>query len=363
MKSYEQIVNDMKNYIISNMDGENKVTGFHEGSVLLSLIEAFAGVLEFIEIDIENDLKKRLIDYVFSYFKFTKRPGQRATIKVKFFCEEEAKKTVTVNAGTKVQDMSGLIYTTAETVIIGVGTKETVEVVCIAQEVGVKYNIKDETQLELTSSKIGIDGVMLTEGGRGGADIEDDISYMERFSVMLNGFSSCTQPGLMNAIQKIDTLKKIKLQEVETENTHFTIYAINHSNSLTTEEIDKITQVADENRSCGMRFRVLQPQAVQIEPIHIIITDYNTIEGKSALTNMITESIEKRVDALGIGENWSYLDIVDVLRANESIYNFKINSAASDAGKELLSVGDEMECGENQIFIRNESADAVIVEF
>ena len=91
MKSYEQIVKDMQDYIKANMDGDNKVTGFHEGSVLLTLIEAFAGELEFIGIDIENDLKKRLIDYVFSYFKFTKRPGQKATIKVKFFCEDEAK--------------------------------------------------------------------------------------------------------------------------------------------------------------------------------------------------------------------------------------------------------------------------------
>ena len=54
MKSYNQIVEDMKNYIISNMEGENKVTGFHDGSVLLTLIEAFAGELEFIGIDISG---------------------------------------------------------------------------------------------------------------------------------------------------------------------------------------------------------------------------------------------------------------------------------------------------------------------
>lgn len=78
---------------------------------------------------------------------------------------------------------------------------------------------------------------------------------------------------------------------------------------------------------------------------------------------MIIESIEKKVDSLGIGESWSYLDIVDVLRTNESIYSFKINSTESDKEKKLLFVGDEMACSENQIFIRNESLDAIIVEY
>lgn len=272
MKSYEQIVNDMEKYIISNMTGENKVTAFHEGSVLLTLIEAFAGELEFIGIDIENDLKKRLIDYVFSYFKFTKLPGQRATVKVKFFCEEESKRLITINAGTKVQDTTGLIYLTTETVMIGIGEKETVEVICQAEDVGAKYNIKDGTELELVSSKIGIAGVTLVECGKGGADIEDDVSYRERFSVMLNGFSTSTEPGLINAIQEIDTLKKIKLQEIEEENTHFTVYAINHSNSLTSEEKDRITQIINENRSCGIRFRVLQPEIQQIEPMNLFVS-------------------------------------------------------------------------------------------
>ena len=130
MKSYEQIVKDMKNYIIASMqnDPEHRVSSFHDGSVLLTLIEAFAGELEYIEIDIENDLKARLIDYLFSYFNFTKLPGEKATIKVKFECEEEARSLVTINAGTQVQDESGLVFVTAETAMINIGQKETLDV-------------------------------------------------------------------------------------------------------------------------------------------------------------------------------------------------------------------------------------------
>lgn len=363
MKSYNQIVEDMKNYIISNMEGENKVTGFHDGSVLLTLIEAFAGELEFIGIDIENDLKKRMIDYVFSYFKFTKLPGQKATIKAKFFCEEEAKRVITIDAGTKVQDKTGLVFVSTETVMISIGDKETVEVVCEAEDVGAKYNIKKDTELELSTSKIGVDGVTLTDSGKGGADVEDDINYRERFSQLLNGFASSSEPGLLNAIQKIDTLKKNKLHEIEAENTQFTVFAINHSNSLTSDEIKKIEDIVNKNRSCGIRFRVLQPEPILVEPIHVIITAYDTIQGQSTLKEIIIEAIEKRVDELEIGENWTHLDIVDVLRGIESIYSFKINSAESDKDKKLLAVGDELPCKDNQIIVRNESSDFLTVEF
>ena len=363
MKSFNQIVEDMKNYIISNMEGENKVTGFHEGSVLLTLIEAFAGELEFIVIDIENDLKKRLIDYVFSYFKFTKLPGQKATIKVKFFCEDEAKRVVTVEAGTKVQDKTGLVFIAKETAYINIGDKETVEVVCEAEEVGTKYNIKDDTELELSTSKIGVDGVTLTDRGKGGADIESDIDYRERFSTKLSGFASSSEPGLQSAVQEIDTLKKIKLHEVDAENTHFTIYAINHSNSLTSDEIKKIKDIVNKNRSCGIRFRVLQPKTIPIEPIHVTITAYDTIQGQSSLKEIIKETIEKKVDELEIGQNWTHLDIVDVLKGIESVYSFRINSAESDKDKKLLAVGDELTCGENQIFVQNKSTEAIVVGF
>lgn len=364
MKSYEQIVKDMQDYIKANMDGDNKVTGFHEGSVLLTLIEAFAGELEFIGIDIENDLKKRLIDYLFSYFNHKKLPGTKATIKVKFWSEEEARSLVTINAGTKVQDESGLVFVTKDTAMIHIGQKETLDVTCVAEDVGSKYNIKEETKLELATAKIGVDGVTLTEHGKGGADVEDDVGYRERFSQKLNGFATSTEPGIVNAIQQeVDTLKRIKLQEQDVENTHFTVYAINHSNSLTEDEKDKIYQIANKNRSCGIRFRVLSPTTKQVEPIHIFIVSYNTIHGACLLRELIKDAIEKKIDALGIGENWSYMDIVDALRDNDNIYSFKINYADSDKDKKLKSVGDEILCKDDEIFIRNTSEDAIVVEF
>ena len=365
MKSYEQIVKDMKDYIKANMDGDNKVTGFHEGSVLLTLIEAFAGELEFIGIDIENDLKKRLIDYVFSYFKFTKRPGQKATIKVKFWSEEEARSLVTINAGTKVQDESGLVFVTKDTAMIHIGQKETLDVTCAAEDVGSKYNIKEETKLELVTAKIGVDGVTLTEHGEGGADVEDDVSYRERFSQMLNGFAQSTESGIVNAIQqKVDTLKRIKLQEADVENTHFTVYAINHSNSLTQDEKDKIYQIVNKNRSCGIRFRVVQPDTKQVEQIHIVIKSYNTLHGDYLLRALIKESIEKKIDSLQIGDSWGYMDIVDVLRDNGNIiYEFTLNAESSDKDKQLKAVGDKLTCEANEIFVRNTSKDAIVVRF
>ena len=365
MKSYEQIVKDMKDYIKANMDGDNKVTGFHEGSVLLTLIEAFAGELEFIGIDIENDLKKRLIDYVFSYFKFTKRSGQKATIKVKFFCEDEAKRVVTVEAGTKVQDKTGLVFIAKETAYINIGDKETVEVVCEAKEVGTKYNIKDDTELELSTSKIGVDGVTLTDRGQGGTDVESDVDYRERFSQMLNGFATSTEPGIVNAIQQeVDTLKRIKLQEADVENTHFTVYAINHSNSLTQDEKDKIYQIVNKNRSCGIRFRVVQPDTKQVEQIHIVIKSYNTLHGDYLLRALIKDAIEKKIDSLEIGESWGYMDIVDVLRDNGNIiYEFTLNAESSDKDKQLKAVGDKLTCEANEIFVRNTSKEAIVVRF
>lgn len=364
MKSYEQIVKDMQDYIKANMDGDNKVTGFHEGSVLLTLIEAFAGELEFIGIDIENDLKKRLIDYLFSYFNFTKKRGTKATITVKFWSEEEARSLVTINAGTKIQTGSGLIFVTKDTAMIHIGQKETLDVTCAAEDVGSKYNIKEETKLELVTAKIGVDGVTLTEHGKGGADVEDDVDYRERFSQMLNGFATSTEPGIINAIQqKVDTLKRIKVQEADVENTHFTVYAINHSNSLTEDEKDKIYQIVNKNRSCGIRFRIVEPKVKQVELIHIFIGSYNTIHGKYLLEELIKDAIEKKIDSLEIGESWSYMDIVDALRDNDNIYSFKINYDDSDKDKELKSVGDEMLCNDDEIFIRNTSKDAIVVRF
>ena len=365
MKSYEQIVKDMQDYIKANMDGDNKVTGFHEGSVLLTLIEAFAGELEFIGIDIENDLKKRLIDYLFSYFNFMKLPGAKATIKVKFWSKEEARSLVTINAGTKIQTGSGLIFVTAETVMINIGQKETLEVTCAAEDVGSKYNIKEETELELVTAKIGVDGVTLTKHGKGGADVESDVDYRERFSQMLNGFATSTEPGIINAIQqKVDTLKRIKVQEADVENTHFTVYAINHSNSLTQDEKDKIKQIVDKNRSCGIRFRVVQPDTKQVEQIHIVIKSCNTLHGDYLLKALIKDAIEKKIDSLEIGGSWSYMDIVDALRDNGNIiYEFTLNAESSDKDKQLKAVGDKLTCEANEIFVRNTSKDAILVEF
>lgn len=363
MKAYNDIVNDMKNYVIANMDGNNKVTAFHEGSVLLTLIEAFAGELEYIGIDIENELKKRLIDYLFSYFNHTKRPGTRATIEVKFTAEEEAKSLVVINAGTQVQDSTGLKFTSSDTVTIPIGAKSSCAVTCVAESVGSKYNIKADSEMELTVSKVGIDAVILVSSGQGGSDIESDTSYRQRFSDLINGFATSTEPGLINAIQEIDTLKKISLQEKEIENTHFSVYAINHSNTLTDLEIEEITQIVKKNKSCGVRFRVLQPKIIEVEQIHVIIKDYNTIHGKALLTQVIKESFESKINELSIGESLLYIDLVEVLQNNENIYNFEINSAPSDSEKILTAVGTVLSCKADEIFVTRKDSDTVIVEF
>lgn len=351
VKKYKEILDDMTRYLIA---GQDKITSFHEGSVILTLLEAIAMELENQGYAVDNAVKYRIIEYLYSFFGHERKKGTKAQIQVKFRMEEAVTKSMEIRRGTKIKSENGLIYVTGETAVILPGTQESQIVTATAESTGSQYNIEPDTLMSCLEP-LGIDAVLPASEGTGGSNEETDEAFDTRFSDFLLGIQKNNCASIRAEILKLPYVKDVKMEEVNVEGTHFTVYVSNHSNTLTQEEQEEIFTIVDKLRGCGVRHRVVGAYRKEIPVLYVTVTKLKEGVAPYNAKKEILQKVLSILDDRRIGEPLFYNEIIKGIHELDCVENFYLNG---------ISAGDLLTCESSEILCAKiPSRDTVETQF
>ena len=90
VKFFNEIYDDMAEWFFGRNDD---VTSGHDGSVLMTIFETIAQELERLYIDADIGMKHKIKEFLYSWFKHTRKSAQYAVGKVVFSCAKPAAQT------------------------------------------------------------------------------------------------------------------------------------------------------------------------------------------------------------------------------------------------------------------------------
>jgi uncharacterized phage protein gp47/JayE len=185
-KSFDEIRESMKNYIISHQD---RATGFNDGSALGSRIEAAARELALLYVRCRVRFSSYLRALPYSVFNFQKKEGLKASVRLVFSRAKSYSYETPVPIGSVVAS-GGLKFLATEAGPVPSGARDSGAITAIAEAAGEKYNVSlGSVKTLVTALPPDIVTVNNASPAAGGVDGEDWGAYISRFSGFILGRS------------------------------------------------------------------------------------------------------------------------------------------------------------------------------
>lgn len=322
MKSYNEIYDAMKNYIVAN---QSKVTDLNEGSVMASLLEAVAREIaaEYISIVANIDTYQKKI--AFAQFDFQKKTGLAATGSVVFTRNPAIHNNIDIPSGTELATSDGIAFVTVGDNILPAGSLVSGTVLVECKSIGKAGNV-DAGEINVISSVIpGLASVTNDVACSGGVDEETDLEYSNRFRTFILGLGQASVPGIRAAVLGINGLKSCSVVEhfPPQDGCNFSVYAEDGSGTLPQGYVSQIQTVLDGDdthsgiRAAGLRSRILSPALVMLTVT--VSAHINWSVPPHYIDNDIRSKITSYVATLGIGECPSNQVIESLVRAQYGI--------------------------------------------
>jgi uncharacterized phage protein gp47/JayE len=306
-KSYREILESMRNYIIAHQD---KITDFNEGSVILSIIEAIGRELVALYNKCISNVELYSKDMAYAQFDFTKKIGIAASGSVIFSRKASSVLSVNIPAGTIISTRSGLKFITTASGMIATGSKESGLVPASCNEIGDIGNIGINSITTIESSIYGIDYVRNDNAFIGGLNKETDEEYKVRFNEFIIGLGKSSVSGVRSTALSINGVRSVSVVEhfPAEDGYHFTLYAENGSGGLPAVTKASLEAVICGNdtvegvRACGVNSRVLAPTIVYVNPVILFKVDGSIPAG--LIEEQIRNNVTHYVNSLKIGESY-----------------------------------------------------------
>lgn len=329
IKKFEEIKNELKNIILSK---QNKLTDFNEGSVISSICEAVALVVEQFYIDVRNGYVQALNAIAQNIFGFKRKNGSKATAEV-IFSRSKASELETIIPINTVVSSGSYKFTTSAVGVIKAGELESNKVTVQAEEIGQGYNVFENTITSI-DSVVPADVISVNNPGKatGGSDEENDVQMQARFKMYINGLQGGNVYGMKSAIMAIDGVRSLSIDEhfPPVDNVYgFTVYIDDGTGGLTTKlknEVEKVidgdnTSAYPGHRAAGVIGRVLNATVV---PVTLKLKCYTyRIEDAKAIIE-IKQALQDEINSLGINENVVLTSLILRLRRLSYVKDVKI---------------------------------------
>ncbi len=419
-KKYDTLLDEMKESAIANSGGSG-LTDFNSGSNIMTIFESVARPIEQAYIDTRNGYTNNLRAIPYSVFDFKQKPGQKATVNVKFTRNAILTTVSTIPSGTRVSD-GNLVFITTETATIQAATKANVKlvfsrsetsgselnipigtIVCdsseniifittqngkiesgelqsnsieaqaekvgadynvsantlttikstlppeitsvnnpdeatggnngalesdsvgaIAENVGLEYNVKEDSITTIESNlSAEIVGVNNDSQATGGTDAETQTQMLRRFKYFINGLQGSNRYGIMAGVLGVEGVRSVSIQEhfgsLKQGIYNFTVYVDDGTGSLSPDlknEIEDLINGDDTEsnpglRACGTNCDVTAATKVDIV-IALTATIYRVEQAR--VENDITVKLQEYINGLGIHENVVLSSIIVLLK-------------------------------------------------
>lgn len=319
-KNFNTILEEMKSNAIASGTG---LTDFNDGSIIMTIFESIARPLEQSYIDTRNGYTNNLRAIPYSVFDFKQKPGQRATVNVKFTRNSAMADPSIIPSGTRVSNGT-LIFTTTADAVIESGETVSDAVGALAEDVGLKYNVAANTITTIESNvSAEIVSVNNDDSAVGGTDAETQTQMLRRFKYYINGLQGSNRYGIMAGVLGIEGVRSVSIEEhfdsLKSGVYNFTVYVDDGTGSLSTplrHEIEDLINGNDTEENPGLRAAGINCDVVAATKVDIAIvltaTIYRVEEAR--VKNDITVKLQEYINGLGIHENVILSSIIVLLK-------------------------------------------------
>lgn len=331
IRYFDEIKQELKNIVLAK---QKKITDFNEGSVISSICEAVAIILERFYIEVKTGFAQNLDALAHSVFGFKRKEGSKATSSVVFTRNKPSTQETIIPVSTVVSSGNYKFKTTTIGVIAS-GELDSNKIPVQAEEIGLGYNVSANTITSIDSTvPIDIVSVNNPDKAVGGADTENNIEMQARFKMYLNGLQGGNIYGLKSAILGVEGVHSVSVEEhfPPLENIYgFTAYIDDGTGGLTNELKTQIEQKIEGDgtsvnpgyRVAGVIGRVMNATAVSVD-IKIKCWTYRTEKTKALLE--IENELRNAINELGINENVVLTSLILRLRRLGYVKDVKIYS-------------------------------------
>ena len=356
-KNYNELLDEMKSSAIAGGSG---LTDFNEGSIIMTIFESVARPLEQGYIDTRNGYANNLRAIPYSIFDFKQKSGQKASVSVIFTRNAASDFVSTIPIGTRVSNGT-LVFTTTDVGNIQVGEVNSNEVEATAENVGLEYNVAENTITTIESNlSAEIVSVNNPYKATGGTDAETQTQMLRRFKYMINGLQGSNRYGIMAGVLGLEGVRSVSIEEhfpPKSNIYNFTVYVDDGTGRLTDELKNRCVDIINGDdtetnpglRAAGINVDV-QAAAIVYIAVKVTATIYRAEEAR--VRNDITTTLQQYINGLGIHENVVLSSIVVLLK--------QITGITDISGLTLNDSTDNINIGINQI-ARFESVDITIV--
>ena len=356
-KNYNELLDEMKSSAIAGGSG---LTDFNEGSIVMTIFESVARPLEQGYIDTRNGYANNLRAIPYSIFDFKQKSGQKASVSVIFTRNAASDFVSTIPIGTRVSNGT-LVFTTTDVGNIQVGEVNSNEVEATAENVGLEYNVAENTITTIESNlSAEIVSVNNPYKATGGTDAETQTQMLRRFKYMINGLQGSNRYGIMAGVLGLEGVRSVSIEEhfpPKSNIYNFTVYVDDGTGRLTDELKNRCVDIINGDdtetnpglRAAGINVDV-QAAAIVYIAVKVTATIYRAEEAR--VRNDITTTLQQYINGLGIHENVVLSSIVVLLK--------QITGITDISGLTLNDSTDNINIGINQI-ARFESVDITIV--
>lgn len=319
VENYQSLVTKMINQMKKN---QTKINDFIAGSIILSIFQSVARIIEQFYIDVRNGFRNNIKSIPYSVFDFKAKEGAKATGTVVFTRDYPIEYDSIIPQGTKV--VAGtLIYETTEGGIIAKNQTDSNPVKIQAEQIGSKYNI-DVNKIELISSIVASDVTKVTNKVKieGGKDKEEEIDTYKRFINYLNGLQGLNSFDLKNNILTLPDIKDCSIEEhfPPVEAYNFTLWVDDGEGGLSKDvenEIIKIingdgTEAYPGHKALGINFRV---KPAEVKKVDVTYKIYLTSVEADVQTE-IEQIIKSQFDGLRIGDTLYISNLISKIKSN-----------------------------------------------
>ena len=335
IKTRDQILRDMVANFVANDD---EVNDFSEGSTTRNMLEAVASAIEELYTSVHLGFRRAQIEIPENVFGVSKKEGTRATAELTFTKEiTSLADIVTIPAGSRVSNSTGLIFITTEALTIAANVM-TGTVAANSESVGRKFNLASGTLTSLEDALAGIESVT-NAVATGGEDQETDLDYNYRFNRYIDGLGRCNPAGLEFAALEVSGITDAKAVDLipPVNNVNCNLYVDNGTATSVTDA--KITEVkekidgegTDANpgwRSSGVNVAVLKP-TIQLTDFTITMIIGREFDITSMET-VVERRVAQYVNRLRIGVSLRTEQILAVIVLIPGVEKVTLNAPAAD---------------------------------
>lgn len=335
VQSFDDLYKNMKDLMIAN---QSKITDFNEGSVISTMFESIARILEKAYLDVRNGYAQNLKTIAYSVFGFQKKKGQKATATVVFSRSVPRAEQSIIPIGTRVSS-GGLIYITGSVGVIEENEINSNPVTVQAEEIGTIYNVADKSINTIESILPG-DIVKVENASKavGGTEDETETEMLTRFKEYINGLQGTNVYGLKSAILQNEGVRSISIDEHFPPSNHIynaTVYVDDGTGGLTPElktEIEDIINGDDTSTKPGKRAGGINIRVASATPVPIDVTvTCKIFRTEHTLAELeISQAIEEEINSLSINEDFVLTSLVLKLRQISYVKDVVIQSPVNN---------------------------------